>query len=299
MAPDRGAWPSFEQIPYDGPLAARLATRPAAGGLSLYWLGQAGFVLDTGQARLLIDPYLSDALAVKYRGRGFSHERMMPPPIGVDDLPPIDAVLCTHHHTDHMDGETLQRIAARCAGTRFVVPLASLALARERIGAAPGRLVGVDAGDGLDLAAGLRLSVMRAAHETLERDAAGRHVFLGYGLEADGLRVFHSGDTVPFEGQAAEIAAFRPDLALFPVNGRSDALRSAGIAGNFTLDETADLARECRVPVVMAHHYGMFAFNSAAPEAIDARARGMTGGTRLVRARTGVEYRLGKDPVGG
>jgi len=289
----------FGELPYEGPLAARLAARPAEGTLALYWLGQAGFLVDTGAARLLIDPYLSDALAIKYRDRGFSHERMIPAPIAAEDLPPIDGVLCTHHHTDHMDGETLQRLAARFPAAGFIVPAASLTTARERIGAEESRILGVDAGQRIDFGGGMRLTVTRAAHEALARDAAGRHVFLGYGLEAQGVRLFHSGDTVPFDGQADEIRAFAPDLALLPVNGRSEALRAAGIAGNFTLDEAVDLAVTCEVPFVLAHHYGMFAFNTAAPEAIDAKAGALSGEPHLVRARTGVEYRLGGGAAGG
>ena len=55
---------------------------------------------------------------------------------------------------------------------------------------------------------------MRAAHETLERDDGGRHRFLGYGMGFGNVRIFHSGDTIPFDGQDEEIKAFAPDLAL-------------------------------------------------------------------------------------
>jgi L-ascorbate metabolism protein UlaG (beta-lactamase superfamily) len=285
--------PSYAEIPYPGSLAARLVGPRSASGLLFYWLGQAGFLIETGTCRLLIDPYLSDSLAAKYRGKPFSHERMMAPPITVATLPAVDVVLCTHHHTDHMDGESLQAIARRFPDARFVVPTARLDVARDRIGIEGRRLIGVDAGEQLDLCPGIRLSVLRAAHESLERDDAGRHVFLGYGIEANGVRVFHSGDTIPFEGQAAEIRAFGPDLALFPVNGRSQALRSAGIAGNFTVDEAVDIAVECEIPTVLAHHYGMFAFNTVPPEAIDAKAQDNRSAGRLHRARIGIEYRLG------
>jgi hypothetical protein len=51
-----------EEKRFEGALDARLAARPGA-GTRLYWLGQAGFVLESEGRRLVIDPYLSDSLA--------------------------------------------------------------------------------------------------------------------------------------------------------------------------------------------------------------------------------------------
>lgn len=283
---------AFAALRFSGTLARRLAAGRPERGASLHWLGQAGFLIDTGRIRLLVDPYLSDSLAEKYRHRGFSHERMMPPPIEIADLPPIDFIFCTHFHTDHMDGATLAPIAERFPAMRIVVPKASVGVAREKTGLGPDSFIGIDADETLALGMEDEVTAVRAAHEELKRDEDGHHLFLGYGFDLAGVRVFHSGDTIPFEGQRSEIEALRPDIALFPVNGRSEALRSAGIAGNFTLDEAVSVASACAIPVVLAHHYGMFAFNTIAPERIDAKATALTGPTRLLRAREGIEYRL-------
>jgi L-ascorbate metabolism protein UlaG (beta-lactamase superfamily) len=273
---------------FDEPLAERLSSGPGE-GISLYWLGQAGFVIDADGRRVVIDPYLSDALAVKYAGTPYSHERMMPPPIGPDELGPVDLVLCTHHHTDHMDGETLSALAHRLPDLPFVVPAASASLARQRIGVDAQRLVPVDAGEHRRIA-GISLDVMRAAHEGLERDEEGRHRFLGYGLAFGDVRIFHSGDTIPFDGQLEEVRHFNPSLALLPVNGRSQTLAEAGFAGNFTLDEALSLAERCGAESMIAHHYGMFAFNTVPAEAIDAAAE--RARVHVVRAREKLEFRL-------
>jgi L-ascorbate metabolism protein UlaG (beta-lactamase superfamily) len=276
-------------IPFGQPLAEKLAGGPAASGLSLYWLGQAGFVIDAYGKRLVIDPYLSDSLAAKYRHTPYSHQRMAPAPLTPDDLGPVDLVLCTHHHTDHMDGETLQALARRLPDLRFVVPAASADLAMQRIGVPDGRLIVVDAGDRRQIE-GVTLDVMRAAHETLERSEPGFYRFLGYGLTFGDLRIFHSGDTVPFEGQDEEVGAFKADLALLPVNGRKDSLAKAGFAGNFTLSEAISLCERCKIGSMVAHHYGMFAFNTILPENIDQAASATT--FQLERARYRVEFRL-------
>ena len=277
------------QAPFDAPLARRLA-EPRQPGATFYWLGQAGFVIDIGRHRLVIDPYLSDTLGKKYFQSPFPHTRMMPAPIAVEDLRGIDLVLCTHQHTDHMDPGTLAPLAASHPQLRFVVPRACLSQARERIGVADDRLVALDAGDRAEPLPGLNIHAVRAAHETLERDEGGRHRFLGYVIEAEGLRLFHSGDCIPFDGQREEIASFDIDLGLLPVNGRSDQLRQAGFAGNFSLTEALALCEACGIPAMLAHHYGMFAFNTADPSVIDAAASAAP--LQLVRAETKVAYRL-------
>lgn len=282
---------TLQALPFAGPLAGQLANR-SKGGLSLYWLGQAGFLIDSGRHRLLIDPYLSDSLAQKYRDRGPSHERMMPAPIGIDEVPPLDFILCTHHHTDHLDAATLGPLAQRFRQLRLVVPKASLRLAQDKTGLGAERFIGMDAGETVILDDALEVGAVRAAHEDLKQDEQGHHLFLGYGLGLNGIRVFHSGDTIPFAGQVEEVQALAPDLALLPVNGRSPTLAAAGIAGNLTLDEAVELASSCGIPAVLAHHYGLFAFNTLAPETIDAKVAAMTGTTRLLRAETGIEYRL-------
>jgi L-ascorbate metabolism protein UlaG (beta-lactamase superfamily) len=277
--------------PFDGSLAQRLAGQEAADAC-FYWLGQAGFLLAFAGRRILIDPYLSDSLAEKYRGKAFSHERMMPAPISTAELGKVDVVLVTHHHTDHMDPATLAPIAAANPDCRFVVPRASLDEAQRRIGVDHERLIALDAGEGVAPFDGCRVTAICAAHETLERSAEGWHRFLGYVLELGAAKLYHSGDTIPFDGLAEEVAAHAPDIALLPVNGRRAELTAAGIAGNLTLSEAIDLAGAIGAGHMIGHHYGMFAFNTAPPEAIDQAAAAHTCRPQIHRARTGVEYRI-------
>jgi len=260
--------PRLIEESFEGRLADRLA-RPPAAGVRLYWLGQAGFVVEAGGLRMAIDPYLSDTLAAKYASSAYSHERLSPPPATPDELGALDLVLCTHHHTDHMDPGTLAPLARRLPRLRFVVPAASAALAAERAQVEAGRLVPLDAGQTAEPLPGLRVAALPAAHETVERDELGRCRFLGYAIACDGATIFHSGDCAPYPGQAGDVARVAPALALLPVNGRSETLRRAGFAGNFHLEEAIALCIEARVPAMIAHHYGMFAFNTADPAAID------------------------------
>jgi L-ascorbate metabolism protein UlaG (beta-lactamase superfamily) len=278
--------------PFPEPLVQRLRA-PARSDAARYWLGPAGFLIDIVGLRVVIDPYLSDTLAKKYANSRFSHERMSPPPVAPDELGPIDLVLCTHHHTDHMDPGTLAPLARLWPRLRFVVPAASAALARERIQVDDARLIAIDAGESVRPLPGLLICAAHAAHETIERDDQERCRFLGYALGASGVTIFHSGDCVPFAGQREEITGLAPDLALLPANGRSPAMTNAGFAGNFSIDEALALCEDCSIPAMIAHHYGMFAFNTAEPAEIDdALAKASVAGTR---ARMQVAYSLSLD----
>jgi L-ascorbate metabolism protein UlaG (beta-lactamase superfamily) len=268
----------------------RIPGWPAPGQPGIAWLGQAGFWIETGAARILIDPYLSDSLARKYAGQPNDHRRMMPAPVLPGDLPRPDLVLVTHAHTDHMDPDTLGPLAARFPDLPFVVPAARKEIAQARIGAAA-RLIPADAGEVLSPLPGLVLTVLPAAHETRERDAQGRHLFLGYGIAAGGVTLYHSGDCVPFEGLPAAVRALRPDIALLPVNGRDAARLAAGIPGNFTLSEAIDLARTAGAPFLVPHHFGMFAFNTCDPSEIDIAAA-RSGTPTILRPVPGETLRI-------
>lgn len=285
--------------PFATSLAARLDTAaalPLPGEVVLYWLGQAGFLIEAGGYRMLIDPYLSDSLARKYRGSTFPHTRMMAPPIEPNDLTRLDLVLCTHRHTDHMDPDTLQALAVRFPQLKFVVPAASIEEARRRCGVDDTRLICVDAGEHVDLLPGVSVRPLPSAHETLQPDAEGRHEWLGYVLDIGGLRLYHSGDCIPYPGLAESVAALAPHAALLPVNGRDHGRSSNGVPGNFTLDEAIALCRAAGIADMVAHHFGMFDFNTVAPEVIDDRANAeQRHGFHLWRARTACALRLTLD----
>jgi L-ascorbate metabolism protein UlaG (beta-lactamase superfamily) len=276
-----------------GPAAQRLTAAASSTGITLYWLGQAGFVIQAGARRLIVDPYLSDTLAEKYKGTATPHERMARPPVDPAGLGRIDLVLITHHHTDHMDPGTLSPLAELQPDLRFVVPRASRPEALKRTGATNDHIISVDAGDRIEPWAGLSIVAIRAAHETLERDVEGNHRFLGYALvfrkEGHDITIIHSGDTVPFEGQAKEYRRLQPDLLLLPVNGRSEALAARGIAGNLTLDEAAALTVESEAPAMIAHHHGLFAFNTLPVADIERKAAEPGLPIRLIPARLSLE----------
>jgi L-ascorbate metabolism protein UlaG (beta-lactamase superfamily) len=263
------------------------------GGPAIHWLGQAGFWIDTGVHRLLIDPYLSDSLAQKYLGKRFDHQRMMQTPVDPVALPRPDLVLVTHAHTDHMDPDTLGPLHLQFPDVPFVVPASRIETARERIGQdAP--LIAANADTTLVPLPGLTIRVLPAAHEKFEQNADGQHAFLGYAFASGGVRIAHSGDTVPYPGLADRLRTFAPDVLLLPVNGRDTIRRNAGIPGNMTLSEAIQISKSAGAPFLVPHHFGMFSFNTLDSDLIDAVAV-QSSDPVILRPEVGISLRLFKD----
>lgn len=281
---------SVRARPHDGALAVAARRSLSPDRVRLFWLGQAGFLVCTEQSRYLIDPFLSDYLAVKYTDHLFPHTRSVRPPIDVTSLPPIDAVLCSHQHSDHMDPWTLASLAKLQPDTRFVIPASAAETAVER-GLPEGSIHTIDASMTVPLSEEVSVHAVASAHETIEIDGQGRNLFLGFVLDIPGFTIYHSGDCTPYAGLADQLRAFQPDLALLPVNGRDDYRRSNGVPGNFDFNEAVDLCRAAGIPSMIAHHYGMFSFNTISPEALEQMITTVDD-VRVEPSRLGVTYEL-------
>lgn len=229
-------------------------------GIVIWWLGQAGFALYSGGTRVLIDPYLSDFLAHKYKDKEFEHIRMAPAPCLPEAVSALDAVLCTHAHSDHMDPETVPVIAKNNPGCRVVIPRAETARSKD-IGIPERQIRGMNTGERIKIG-NFEIEAIPAAHEELKINGAGEYYNLGYIVKSGGLKIYHSGDCIPFPDLAAILRSKNIDVALLPVNGRDEYRSSLGIPGNFSYREAVDLCIKAGIQFMIAHHWGMFSFNT-------------------------------------
>ena len=86
------------------------------------WVGHSTLLIQIKGMNILTDPHFSDrASPVQWMGP----QRVTPPGLAMEDLPPIDVVLISHNHYDHLDTDTIEQLAARKGGdkTLFIVPL--------------------------------------------------------------------------------------------------------------------------------------------------------------------------------
>lgn len=246
--------------------------------LWLTWLGQAGFLLEEpGGRKLLVDPFLSD-----HPGR------LYPPPVEATRLVGVNVVLATHEHDDHLDLPFLRALLEAGGRPRVLVPepVRPLALAgglpAERVeGVAPGAWREVE---------GFRVRPLPALHGVGGPGWSGaydfggppeRPRFLGYVVEAGGVRLFHAGDGLVYPGLAEAVAGLRADVALLPVNGRDAYRESAGIVGNMDEREAARLALEAGVRLLVPMHYEAFRGNEGDVGRL-ARAVAAQGGPALL-----------------
>jgi L-ascorbate metabolism protein UlaG (beta-lactamase superfamily) len=262
------------------------STRTAEHGLAIWWLGQSGFVVKSRKGTLVIDPYLSDSLTRKYADTARPHIRMTGRPVAPEDLGGVNLVLCSHKHTDHMDGETLRPLLE--ANPDAVVGLpAALGEHAASIGIAAARQLLLDVGEPLEHA-GFRVRPVPAAHEQFDRDEHGRHRQMGFIVECGGLGLYHSGDSVVFDGLVDELPAML-DVMFLPINGRDPA---RGVAGNMSAAEAIDLAQLVRPRFVVPHHYDMFTFNTVPVSLFESEARRLPAGVQPRVLRCGQRWEV-------
>jgi L-ascorbate 6-phosphate lactonase len=228
--------------------------------LSLWYLGQEGFVFKYSGVTVCIDPYLSNWV---YELSGEPWSRAFDPPLDPASCPEFDYVICTHHHEDHMDKLTLQALKRSSPNTKFIVPRAHLGLLREW-GIEEARTIGISHGETLDLA-GIQIQAFAAMHERLEQDSSGEHLYLGYLFRFGGISVYHAGDTLIYRELVKWVTERKPDIALIPINGRDYVRSEAGIVGNCNYRDAADLSVNSGADVVIPIHYGLFPHNDENP----------------------------------
>lgn len=235
--------------------------RSVAQGFRVWWLGQSGFLIQWQGKHLLFDPYLSDSLSVKYATTDKPHTRMSELVIDPARLTMIDIVTSSHNHTDHLDAETLGPLLAANPGIQLVIPEANRVFVAERLKCAADFPIGLNDGENIHVV-GFTLYGVPAAHNALERDAEGRCKFMGFVAEFGGYRVYHSGDTLWYDGIVDMLKPFAVDVAFLPINGNKPERR---VAGNLSAEEAARLGVAIGAKLVIPHHYDLFTFNTEDP----------------------------------
>jgi L-ascorbate metabolism protein UlaG (beta-lactamase superfamily) len=227
--------------------------------LHIWWLGQSGYLLQHKGKRALIDPYLSDSLTKKYATTDKPHVRISERVIDPSMLPMIDLVSSSHNHTDHLDAETLIPVLEKNPDCKIIIPEANRAFVCNRLKVALDKPIGLN--DGMSHDEGwIHLTALPAAHNEVDRDKLGNCCYLGYIFKIGGLNIYHSGDTLLYDGMHELIRHHQPHIALLPINGNDP---SRKVAGNLSANEAVRLAKECNIPFLIPCHYDLFEFNTA------------------------------------
>lgn len=273
----------------DDALLADIAAARQRGTARLWWLGQSGFLLLADGKVVLFDPYLSDSLTRKYAGTDKPHARITERVIAPEKLTGIDTITTSHNHTDHLDAETLLPLLDANPDAMLLAARANRDFVLERLGSVEQRLATIDADESVRIH-GIQFTGIAAAHNSLERDSRGWCRFLGYVVSIGRLTVYHSGDTLMHPELEAALKQFALDVVLVPINGNKPERR---VAGNLDGPEAARLANAIGARLAIPHHFDMFEFNTASPEAFETECGRLGQTFRTLRNGEGVDLLYG------
>ncbi|MHC4534657.1 MAG: MBL fold metallo-hydrolase [Planctomycetota bacterium] len=236
-------------------------TQVKPGSLQIWWIGQEGFIFKSGGQIIYIDPYLSTYAEKITRGKPNEHVRIKPAPMKPEDVNHADIVLCSHDHADHIDPEGIPIIAAQSPQAHFVVPECAMETMQD-FGIDDERIHTMKGDDELDLKE-TQIYAVPAKHEEFDKHPQKGYPYLSYVVNIDGISLFHSGDTIPYDGQVERLNEHRIDLAFLPINGRDEIRHKFDLEGNFTCEEAIRFALDINAGLTIPMHYDMFAINTA------------------------------------
>jgi N-acyl-phosphatidylethanolamine-hydrolysing phospholipase D len=166
--------------------------RAAPSQLTVTWVGHSSLLIQLGGRNILTDPMWSErASPVHFAGP----RRWVPPGIAFDDLPPLDVVVQSHNHYDHLDADTVRRLARRHPDASWILPLGLGSFVRKR-GVRPDAIAELDWWQERHVAS-LRVVATPAMHFSSRAIGdRGDTLWCGFALiGANGRRVFFAGDT--------------------------------------------------------------------------------------------------------
>lgn len=219
--------------------AQKVANAPL-GKVHLFSVGQAGFIVKSKEGRLLgIDLYLSDCVE-RVEGH-VGYKRLLPKLLAADELV-FDAVIATHPHRDHFDEDAIPLLMQNGITRLFASAHCQADIAR--LGLAESRTECIKPGDRRNVGP-FTIDFTACDHGKAAPDA------VGVVVQADGIRIYETGDTCLRLDTAGEIRKTgKLDILIAPING---------MYGNMDARQCAVLANKLKPELVIPCHYGMFA----------------------------------------
>jgi L-ascorbate metabolism protein UlaG (beta-lactamase superfamily) len=222
-------------------------------------------LLQTAGLNLLLDPVWSERVSpVSFAGP----MRVNDPGVAFEALPPINAVLVSHAHYDHLDLPTLSRLAA-AHRPRVITPLGNDTIMQDHVPAIAAEAY--DWGDRVTLPGGVSVTLVPVQHWSArgltDRNKA---LWAGFVIDTPTGRIFHVADSGyggghHFRGAKEQHGPFR--LAILPIGAYEP--RWFMRDQHMNPAEAVQAFRDCGAELALAHHHGTFQLTD---EAIDAPA---------------------------
>ena len=244
----REDWPGSYPSPFHDRPPARVD------GLRVTLVGHASLLIQTAGVNVLVDPHWSErASPVSFGGP----RRVNPPGIAFEDLPPIDAVLITHNHYDHLDLPTVARLW-HAHRPRILAPLGNDAIIRAYDDAIP-----VETGDwgaAFALSGSVTAHLVPALHWSARGLNDRRMALWGaYVLATPSGQIHHVGDTGYGDGavfRAVRERFGRMRLATLPIGAYEP--RWFMRPQHMNPEEAVRAMQDLGAEQALGHHWGTF-----------------------------------------
>ncbi|PCH92469.1 MAG: hypothetical protein COB84_10600 [Rhodobacteraceae bacterium] len=250
-------WPDTFNSPYP-----QATPSPRTDALTVTMIGHASLLIQVAGLNILTDPVYSQRVSpISFAGP----KRHNPVGIAFDDLPPIDIILVSHNHYDHLDTLTLQKLVTRDA-PKIITPLGNDTIIRDAVTDA--NIQTGDWGDVIELL-GIKIH-FEPCHHWSARGAKDRRMALwaAFVIETKNHKIYHIGDTgfhagINYKTAAEKFDGF--DLAILPIGAYEPRWFMKGQHQNPT--EAVAGFKLCNTKQALGHHWGTFQLTD---EAIDA-----------------------------
>lgn len=237
------------------------STQLERGEVAFWWLGQSGYAIKTASILFYVDLYLSEHLTNKYAQTEKPHIRMTAAPLRGADITGAQWLFASHKHSDHLDPGTAPDFMTASPDAKLILPAAlidhavSLGIPRERL--LPTR------GDETLQVGPMTVHSMPSAHPDFAYTDESGYPFLGFVFQVDDVTIYHSGDTLAYEGLADRLRSFQPDIVFLPINGTDERRNALHVPPNMSMQDAVTLAKAVNAKLLVPHHYDMFTFNTA------------------------------------
>lgn len=156
---------------------------------TVIWFGHSSFLLKTAQANILFDPDFSD-----YAGpfKGMVTAFAGTDAYGVKDMPPIDALVISHDHYDHLDYRTVKQLKKKVK--RVIVPM-GVGSHFRKWGYKKETITELNWNDSVRVTEGVTITATPAHHRSNRTMAQNKTLWASYVIAADGYKIYFSGDS--------------------------------------------------------------------------------------------------------
>ena len=241
--------------------------RATAQQFTVTWVGHSSLLVQLGGLNILTDPMWSErASPVRFAGP----RRWVAPGIAFDELPPLDVVLQSHNHYDHLDDVTVRRLAPAHPEASWILPLGLASFVQKR---------GVRNVAELDWWQERQVSSLRIAATPAQHFSArgfgdrGDTLWCGFAVRAEnGRSIYFAGDTGYHPEFAETGERYGPfDVALLPIGAYEPRWFMRYLHMN--PEEAVEAFRQLSARVMVPIHWGTFKLTDEAMDEPPRRAR--------------------------